>query len=79
MNAQRVFCDVSIGAIVAKSPKRCFDVFMAFINCHRFHLGNSNYLPYVLFIKKASFLKQYALSLLLAPWGHTPSVIFPNF
>lgn len=79
MNAQRVFCDVSIGAVVAKSPQRCPGAFMAFTGCQGFHLGNSYYLPYVLFIKKASFLKQYALSLLLAPWGHTPAVIFPNF
>lgn len=76
MNAQRVFCDVSIGAVVAKSSKRYFGAFMAFTGCQGFHLGNSNYLLYVLFIKKASFLKQYALSLFLAPWGHTPAVIF---
>lgn len=75
MNAQRVFCDVSIGAVVAKSPKRYFGAFTAFTSCQGFHLGNSNYLLYVLFIKKASFLKQYALPLFLAPWGHIPAVI----
>lgn len=50
MNAQRVFCDVIIGTIVAKSSKRYFGAFMAFTGCQGFHLGNSNYLLYVLFI-----------------------------